>query len=64
MFKKEYFVNDLKQKEISAFYSDGTIIYKGNYKNNTPTGNWFYYYKSGELEKKIIIILKYGTNIW
>ena len=32
---KEYFVNDLKQR-ISAFYSDGTLIYKGNYKNDTP----------------------------
>ena len=63
--KKKYFINDIKQKEISAFYSNGTIIYKGNYKNNTPTGNWFYYYKSGKLEKKKNYNnFKYGTNLW
>lgn len=45
--------NGLRQGQWQKKYPDGTLIYKGEFKNDKPVGNWTRYYESGQVKAKI-----------
>jgi len=46
-------VNGLRQRQWQKKYPDGTLIYKGEFKNGEPVGKWTRYYESGQVKAKI-----------
>ena len=43
-------LNGLKQGIWEKTFDNGTLRYKGQFKNNNPDGIFMYYYRSGELQ--------------
>lgn len=50
--------NGLKQGKWQKTYSNGALRYQGTFKNGKPTGEFKYYYPSGEIKA----VIKYSTD--
>ena len=46
-----------------AYYDNGQLSHKGNYKNSNKEGAWVGYYKDGTVNKKLTGAFKEGVKV-